>query len=72
VLPPQHEWQWQQLPAGHSSSSSSSSSSCPSRRDMAVLVLVSASQVLLFGGRSEGGKALQDTWLLDLHRCVRL
>jgi hypothetical protein len=53
----QAEWQWRQLPTPDG---------VPASRDMAALVLLDDTRLLLFGGRSEGGKALQDTWQCDL------
>jgi hypothetical protein len=59
----QVEWQWRQVPA-------EPSSSCPARRDMSALLQLQDGQLLLFGGRSESQRALQDTWLYDITRCV--
>lgn len=67
----QVEWQWTQIPANVSSSS-------PAKRDMSALLHLHEGQLLLFGGRSEQGKALQDTWTYGIDRygcmsggCVR-
>jgi len=46
------------------------SSSSPAKRDMAALLQLSEDQLLLFGGRSEAGKHLQDTWLFNIPRWV--
>jgi hypothetical protein len=35
---------------------------------MASLLLLDESTLLLFGGRSEAGKSLQDCWLFDVDR----
>jgi hypothetical protein len=35
---------------------------------MSALLQLQEGQLLLFGGRSEQGKALQDTWLYDIGR----
>lgn len=60
-VPLQVEWQWRQLPCDTSSS--------PAKRDMASLLHLGDGQLLLFGGRSEQGKALQDTWTYNIDRC---
>lgn len=57
----QLEWQWTQLP-------SEPSSATPAKRDMSALLQLQEGQLLLFGGRSEQGKALQDTWLYEFER----
>lgn len=53
--------QWTQLP-------SEINSVTPAKRDMSALLQLQEGQLLLFGGRSEQGKALQDTWLYDIGR----
>lgn len=58
----QVEWQWRQLPCDSSSNSS------PARRDMSALLQLQDGRLVLFGGRSEQGKALQDTWAYHVDR----
>lgn len=55
----QDEWQWSKLAIDAASPS-------PPGRDMASLLLLDDAWLLLFGGRSETGKSLQDTWLFDV------
>jgi hypothetical protein len=38
----------------------------PAKRDMASLVALGGGRLLLFGGRSEAQRALNDCWLFDL------
>ena len=45
-----------------------SSSPKPQARDMASLVPVGPKHLMLFGGRGEYSKTLNDLWLLDLER----
>lgn len=59
----QAEWQWRQVPA-------EVGNSLPAKRDMCALLQLQEGQLLLFGGRSEQGKALQDTWLYSVARWV--
>ncbi|WIA20924.1 hypothetical protein OEZ85_005266 [Tetradesmus obliquus] len=56
------DWQWAKLPVDPVGPS-------PLGRDMASLLLLDESTLLLFGGRSEAGKSLQDCWLFDVERC---
>jgi hypothetical protein len=57
----QDDWQWSKLPVDAAAAS-------PLGRDMASLLLLDDSTLLLFGGRSEAGKSLQDCWLFDVDR----
>lgn len=57
----QEDWQWAKLPVDPVGPS-------PLGRDMASLLLLDESTLLLFGGRSEAGKSLQDCWLFDVER----
>ena len=41
----------------------------PVRRDLASMAAIDENRFLLFGGRSESGKALNDLWLFDIRRC---
>ena len=55
----QEEWQWARVAPADGSPS-------PPKRDMAAMVALSGSQLLLFGGRAENSKGLADTWAFDL------
>lgn len=56
----QDEWQWSRLDTDPSSS--------PPKRDMAQMVVLDNDQLVLFGGRSEQGRALADTWSFSLSK----
>lgn len=53
------EWEWSRAPIAEGSR-------LPPKRDMAALVALDADRLLLFGGRSEQQRALNDCWLFDL------
>ena len=53
-------WEWSRITIAEGSP-------LPPKRDMASLVALDASRLLLFGGRSEQQRALNDCWLFDLN-----
>ena len=57
----QGEWKWREIPIDPRSAR-------PQPRDMAALVALGPDRLLLFGGRGEYSKTLNDLWLLDVSR----
>lgn len=62
--PRQAAWRWERVDPAPGSPT-------PPKRDTACLLALGRGRLLLFGGRSEQQRALNDTWLFDLARCAR-
>ena len=58
----QDNWEWKELQVDEDCR--------PPRRDLAAMIHIGGDIILLFGGRSDTGKALNDLWLFDIERLV--